>query len=211
MRRVQAAGGATLSPADADPDATPAGEGAAAEGVAGKGVAPARPRRVAVLIGVAVFVIAADVISKALVVSRLAGKPPVHVLGNFLELVLTRNPGAAFNVGTSMTIVFTAIAVGVVLYILRAARNLRSVGWSIALGLLLGGATGNLIDRIFRAPGLFVGHVVDWIQVPHWPVFNLADSSVVCGGILVALLALRGIGFDGTRAAGHEHTASTGQ
>ena len=156
----------------------------------------------AVLIGVAVFVIAADVISKALVVSRLAGKPPVHVLGDFLELVLTRNPGAAFNVGTSMTIVFTAIAVGVVVYILRAARNLRSLGWSIALGLLLGGATGNLIDRIFRAPGVFVGHVVDWIQLPHWPVFNLADSSVVCGGILVALLALRGIGFDGTRQSG---------
>jgi signal peptidase II len=206
VRRVQAAGGTTLSPTDADPDAAPAGEG-----IAGEGVAPARPRRVAVLVGVAVFVIAADVISKALVVSRLAGKPPVHVLGNFLELVLTRNPGAAFSVGTSMTIVFTAIAVGVVLYILRAARNLRSVGWSIALGLLLGGATGNLVDRIFRAPGLFVGHVVDWIQVPHWPVFNLADSSVVCGGILVALLALRGIGFDGTRAAGNEHTASTGQ
>ena len=151
------------------------------------------------LLAVAVFVIAADVISKAIVVSRLTGRPPVHVLGDFLELVLTRNSGAAFNIGTSMTIVFTAIAAGVVLYILRAARNLRSLGWAIALGLLLGGATGNLLDRIFRAPGLFVGHVIDWIQLPHWPVFNLADSSVVCGGVLVALLALRGIGFDGTR------------
>ncbi|HEX6525536.1 MAG TPA: signal peptidase II [Streptosporangiaceae bacterium] len=147
----------------------------------------------------AVFVIAADVITKAVVVSQLAGKPPVHVLGTFLELVLVRNSGAAFNIGTSLTIVFTAIAAGVVIYILRAARNLRSIGWAVALGLLLGGATGNLLDRVFRAPGLFVGHVVDWIQVPHWPVFNLADSSVVCGGILVALLALRGIGFDGTR------------
>ena len=151
------------------------------------------------LIAVAAFVIAADVISKAIVVSRLAGRPPVHVLGTFLELVLTRNSGAAFSIGTSMTIVFTAIAAGVVIYILRAARNLRSLGWSIALGMLLGGAVGNLVDRIFRAPGLFVGHVVDWIQLPHWPVFNLADSAVVCGGILVALVALRGIGFDGTR------------
>jgi signal peptidase II len=192
---VQAAGGATLSAPDADSDAAPAEEGATA---VEESTAPARPR-IAALVGVAVFVIAADVISKALVVSRLAGKPPVHVLGDFLELVLTRNPGAAFSVGTSMTIVFTAIAVGVVIYILRAARNLRSLGWSIALGLLLGGAMGNLIDRIFRAPGVFVGHVVDWIQLPHWPVFNLADSSVVCGGVLVALLALRGIGFDGTR------------
>jgi len=153
------------------------------------------------LLGVAVFVVAADVISKAIVVSRLVNRPPVHVLGDFLELVLTRNSGAAFSIGASMTIVFTAIAVGVVIYILRAARNLRSLGWAVALGLLLGGATGNLLDRIFRAPGLFVGHVVDWIQLPHWPVFNLADSSVVCGGILVALLALRGIGLDGAKVS----------
>ena len=177
---MQAAGGAALN--DSEPGAA------------------SRPRRVGVLLGVAVFVIAADVISKAIVVSRLANRPPVHVLGDFLELVLTRNSGAAFNIGTSMTIVFTAIAAGVVIYILRAARNLHSIWWAIALGLLLGGATGNLLDRIFRAPGPFVGHVVDWIQLPHWPVFNLADSSVVCGGILVALLALLGIGFDGTRA-----------
>ena len=153
------------------------------------------------MLGVAVFVVAADVISKAIVVSRLVNRPPVHVLGDFLELVLTRNSGAAFSIGASMTIVFTAIAVGVVIYILRAARNLRSLGWAVALGLLLGGATGNLLDRIFRAPGLFVGHVVDWIQLPHWPVFNLADSSVVCGGILVALLALRGIGLDGAKVS----------
>jgi signal peptidase II len=188
VRGVQTAGGATLST-----------EGPAEE----RAHSPARPRRVGILLGVAVFVIAADVISKAVVVSRLAGKPPVHVIGTFLELVLTRNSGAAFSIGTSMTIVFTAIAVGVIFYILRTARNLRSLGWAVALGLLLGGATGNLLDRIFRAPGLFVGHVVDWIQLPHWPVFNLADSSVVCGGVLVALLALRGIGFDGTRV-GHK-------
>jgi signal peptidase II len=87
----------------------------------------------------------------------------------------------------------------VIVYILRAARNLRSVGWAITLGLLLGGATGNLVDRIFRAPGSFQGHVVDWIQLPHWPVFNLADSSIVCAGFLVVLLALRGVRLDGTR------------
>ena len=186
MRRVQTAGGATLNTEEAAEE---------------RATSPARPRRIGILLAVAVFVIAADVISKAVVVSQLAGKPPVHVLGTFLELVLTRNSGAAFSIGTSLTIVFTAIAAGVVIYILRAARNLRSIGWAIALGLLLGGAMGHLLDRIFRAPGLFVGHVVDWIQVPHWPVFNLADSSVVCGGILVALLALRGIGFDGTRVS----------
>ena len=97
--------------------------------------------------------------------------------------------------------ILATAALGVVIYILRTARNLRSIGWAIALGLLLGGATGNLLDRIFRAPGLFQGHVVDWIQLPDWPVFNLADSAIVCAGALVVLLALRGIRLDGTKPA----------
>jgi lipoprotein signal peptidase len=160
---------------------------------------PARPRRVGLLIGVAAFVLAADAISKAIVVARMADHPPVRLLGGLLTITLTRNGGAAFSIGTSMTILFTAIALGVIVYILRTARNLRSIGWAIALGLLLGGATGNLLDRIFRAPAAFQGHVVDWIELPHWPVFNLADSSIVLAGVLVVLLALRGIRLDGTR------------
>ncbi len=162
---------------------------------------PARPRRVGLLLAVAVFVIAVDVVSKAIVVARMPDHAPIRLLGGLLTITLTRNGGAAFSIGTSMTIVFTAIALGVIIYILRAARNLRSIGWAIALGLLLGGATGNLLDRIFRAPGLFQGHVVDWIELPHWPVFNLADSAIVCAGVLVVLLALRGIRLDGTRVA----------
>jgi signal peptidase II len=162
---------------------------------------PERPRRVGLLLAVAVFVIAADVISKAIVVARMPGHAPIRLLGGLLTITLTRNGGAAFSIGTSMTIVFTAIALGVVVYILRTARNLRSIGWAISLGLLLGGATGNLIDRMFRAPGVFQGHVVDWIELPHWPVFNLADSAIVCAGVLIVLLALRGIRLDGTRAA----------
>jgi signal peptidase II len=148
---------------------------------------------------VAAFVLAADVISKAIVVARMPDHQPIRLLGGLLTITLTRNGGAAFSIGTSMTIVFTAIAVGVIVCILRTARNLRSIGWAITLGLLLGGATGNLLDRIFRAPGPFQGHVVDWIELPHWPVFNLADSSIVCAGVLVVLLALGGIRLDGTR------------
>jgi signal peptidase II len=155
---------------------------------------------VGVLIGVAVFVLAADIISKAIVVARMPGHPPIRLLGGLLKLTYTRNGGAAFSIGGSMTIVFTAIALGVIIYIARTARNLRSIGWAVALGLLLGGATGNLLDRIFRAPGPFQGHVVDWIELPHWPVFNLADSSIVCAGVLVVLLALRGTRLDGTRS-----------
>ncbi len=162
--------------------------------------APGRPRRIGLLVGVALFVIAADVISKSIVVAKMADHPPIRLLGGLLTITLTRNGGAAFSIGTSMTVVFTVIAVGVIVYVLRAARNLRSIGWAIALGLLLGGATGNLLDRIFRAPAPFQGHVVDWIELPHWPVFNLADSSICCAGVLVVLLALQGIRLDGTKA-----------
>jgi len=152
-----------------------------------------------VLAGVAAFVLAADIITKALVVAHLREGEPVRVLGDVLMFNLLRNPGAAFSVGTGDTIVFTAIAVAVVVYIARTARKLYSIGWAITLGLLLGGALGNLTDRIFRAPGLFRGNVVDWIEVTrYWPVFNLADSAIVCGGILTVLLAMLGYHLDGT-------------
>jgi len=90
----------------------------------------------------------------------------------------------------------------VIVYIARTARKLYSAGWAIALGLLLGGAMGNLGDRIFRAPGLFRGYVVDWIGVVprYYPIFNLADSAIVCGGILTVILAMRGYHLDGTRS-----------
>ena len=88
-----------------------------------------------------------------------------------------------------------------IIFIVRSARRIYSLAWAVALGLLLGGAMGNLTDRIFRSPGPFRGWVVDWIQVPHWPVFNLADSAIVCGGVLMVLLAARGHRLDGTAAA----------
>ena len=193
MRGVQAAGGETLS------DATEAGTHATQ---AGPGPLPAGSGRIWLVLGIAAFVIAADIVSKAIVTAHIRLYQVIHLAGNVLELTQVRNGGAAFNLGgTSMTIVFTLIAAGVVTYILRAARNLRSIGWAVALGLLLGGATGNLLDRIFRAPAPFRGDVVDWIGVVprFWPWFNLADSAICCGGVLIAILALRGIRFDGTR------------
>jgi signal peptidase II len=152
-----------------------------------------------VVIGVALFVLALDVVTKIVVVHELARHAPIRLLGGFLTLLLLRNSGAAFSIGTSATIVFTVIAAVVIVYILRTARNLRSLPWAITLGLLLGGATGNLADRIFRSPGVFRGDVVDWIELPHWPVFNLADSAIVCGGVLAVLLAILGLRMDGTR------------
>jgi signal peptidase II len=174
-----------------------------------------RTRRVAVLAAVAAFVLAADVVSKAIVVAHLRPEQPVHLLGNVFELWLTRNPGAAFSVGTGETFVFTAIALAVVVYIARTARKLYSVGWAIALGLLLGGAIGNLGDRLFRSPGLFRGYVVDWIGVVprYYPIFNLADSAIVCGGILTVILAMRGYHLDGTRGepAGQQDSGTGAQ
>jgi signal peptidase II len=146
-----------------------------------------------------VVVFVADLISKTLVVATLSHQPPVRLLGGLLTLRVLRNSGAAFSIGTSMTVVFSLIAVGVIVAILRTARRLRSIPWAITLGLLLGGAAGNLGDRIFRSPGPFRGYVVDWIQLPHWPVFNVADSCIVCGGVLAVLLAARGIPLDGVR------------
>jgi signal peptidase II len=151
-----------------------------------------------VLLAVAVTVLAADIISKVIVVATLSTRPPVRLLGGLLTLRVDRNPGAAFSIGTSMTIVFSAIALGVIVFILRTSRRIRSTAWAGTLGLLLGGATGNLTDRLLRSPGPLRGYVVDWIQLPHWPVFNVADSSIVCGGILAVLLAARGLQIDGT-------------
>ncbi len=158
------------------------------------------------LVAVAVAVLVADITSKVIVVATLSGRPPVRLLGGLLTLRVDRNPGAAFSIGTSMTIVFTAIAVGVIIFILRTSRRIRSTAWAVTLGLLLGGATGNLTDRLLRSPGPLRGYVVDWIQLPHWPVFNVADSAIVCGGILAVLLAARGLSIDGT---GPERTART--
>jgi signal peptidase II len=178
------------------PDAGPAAgaQETAGRPAEGSDPAPGGRRRVVVLAAVA-----ADAITKAVVVDKLSQHAPIRLLGGLLTLRLLRNSGAAFSIGTSMTVVFTVIAVGVIVFILRTARKLRSLPWAITLGLLLGGAAGNLSDRLFRAPGALRGSVVDWIQLPHWPVFNLADSAIVCGGILAVLLAVLGLRLDGTR------------
>jgi len=159
---------------------------------------PSGRRRLGLVLAVAAAVYVADVVSKIIVVATLPPRHLVHVVDGLLTLQLVRNSGAAFSLGTSMTVVFTLIAVGVIVFILRTSRQLRSLPWAVTLGLLLGGATGNLTDRLLRSPGLFRGDVVDWIQLPHWPVFNVADSAIVCGGLLAVLLAARGIRLDGT-------------
>ena len=162
-----------------------------------------RVRAIMDMSGVAIAVLALDAVSKALVLERLQGPhPPVRLLDGLVTLDLTFNAGAAFGLGTSYTAFIALIVCGVIIAIIRKARQLRSVPWTIALGLLLGGAMGNLGDRIFRAPGPFRGAVVDWINLPHFPwTFNLADAAITCAAVLIAGLALRGIRIDGTSPA----------
>ncbi|GGX61486.1 signal peptidase II [Streptomyces fructofermentans] len=177
------------------------GEGAAAGASDEAGRQPGSPRgrrRIAVLFTVAALAYALDLISKMIVVAKLEHHEPIEIVGDWLRFEAIRNAGAAFGFGEAFTIIFTVIAAAVIVVIARLARKLYSLPWAIALGLLLGGALGNLTDRIFRSPGVFEGAVVDFIAPKHFAVFNLADSAIVCGGILIVLLSFRGLDPDGT-------------
>ncbi|HKS45260.1 MAG TPA: signal peptidase II [Amycolatopsis sp.] len=166
--------------------------------------APALPRRrVGLLAVVAVLAFGLDLVTKAVVASTLEGREPVRIFGGLVYLQLIRNPGAAFGMATGMTWVLALVAMAVVIALIWFARRLRSAGWAFGLGLVLAGALGNLIDRLFRAPGPLRGHVVDFISVfgPNgdvWPVFNVADSSICVGGALIVLLSLLGREYDGS-------------
>jgi signal peptidase II len=166
-----------------------------------------RARRVELFALTALVALVVDVVSKAVLVAKVPeDHAPIRTLGGAVYVEQTRNSGAAFSLGTGFTIILTVVAVGVVVFIVRTAGRLRSLGWAVALGLILGGALGNLTDRLFRSPGVGRGHVVDWISLfgpdaKYWPIFNLADSAIVCGAVLAAVLALLGIDIDGRRQA----------
>ncbi|HEX7746522.1 MAG TPA: signal peptidase II [Micromonosporaceae bacterium] len=184
----------TTEPAGSDLQATAGGD---------------RRRAVLLLAATAMLVLLADAGTKHLALTTLEGRGPVRLLGGAVYLSLTRNSGAAFSLGSGHTWVFPIITLAVVGWIAWMALRLRSLPWAVALGLVLGGALGNLADRIFRAPGTFVGHVIDMVSVfgPHgqyFPVFNLADSALVCGVALAVLLELTGRQRDGRRI-GREH------
>ena len=181
-----------------DETAAPVGDQARASGAP-----PAAPHRrglIIVLAVTAILVIGLDQLTKTLAVDRLSGREPIPIVDGLVRLNLTRNAGAAFSLATGTTWVFTLIAGVVIVVIMRTARRLGSRWWAVALGLLLGGAVGNLLDRLFRAPGVGRGHVVDFLELPHWPVFNIADSSIVTAAVIIAWLGLRGVGVDGRPA-----------
>jgi signal peptidase II len=193
-------------PADPTPEPDRAGEAAgdsaaqirpgAEPGDAGRN--PARYGVVMLLCTVTAYVF--DQLTKWWVVSTMSEGQVTPVLPPLLNWRFIRNPGAAFSIGTDYTWVFTIIMVVVAAAIVLQVRKVASWGWSVALGLVLGGALGNLTDRLFREPSFGQGHVVDFIALPNFAIFNIADSAVVSGVVLICILTLRGIGMDGRRS-----------
>ena len=151
---------------------------------------------------VAVVGLALDVVTKVLAVSQLQPGQPVRLVGGVLTLRLIRNSGAAFSQGERFTTIFAVAAVLVLGYVaIRLVPRLGHGGWAVALGLLTAGVGGNLADRLFRSPGVLRGHVVDFLQLPHWPIFNVADMCITAAAVMVVVLAvIKNVGLDGRRA-----------
>jgi signal peptidase II len=171
-------------------------------------------RALIVLACVAVGAIVVDHLAKMwaidTIIPRLqSGEGPIQVIGTWVQLTYTENTGAAFSIGTGYTWIFSIVAIIVAIVILRTARKLGSVGWAIALGGLLGGLMGNLIDRFTREPGFGRGYVVDFIQFPNFPVFNVADSFITCSAVLMVLLTLFGIDYRGSAGDADDASAAT--
>ena len=178
-------------------------------------VAPARKpgvsvRALVILAVVALAVYAADRLSKVWVLDNLELGKPVDVLGEFLQFNYVENSGAAFSIGSGYTWIIAIIASAAVVLIIVFARRIRSVAWALLFGMLLGGAAGNLTDRLTREPGFGQGHVIDFIQVYLFPaIFNVADIFVVSAMGLFVLLTLLGLRLDGTKAPKEPRTPAT--
>jgi signal peptidase II len=158
--------------------------------------APILRRRQPLLLSVAAVILTLDIVSKVLAVRMLTPGQPVPIIGDTVTWTLVRNSGAAFSMATGYTWMLTLIASAVVVGIIWMGRRLVSTWWAIGLGMILGGAMGNLVDRFCRAPGPLRGHVVDFLSIGWWPVFNVADPSVVGGAILLVTLSALGFDFD---------------
>lgn len=174
MRVLQAAGGTAITDLPAAPEA---------------GVRVGRLRLLVVGIAVAGFVL--DLVTKNVAIALLDPQQPIPLLGGLLTLRLIRNPGAAFSMGEDFTVVLTVVAlVALVVVSGWIVPRVRHVGWAVAMGFLLAGITGNLADRLFREPGPFHGHVVDFLQLPYFAIFNVADIWITTAAVLLVWLSM---------------------
>lgn len=161
-------------------------------------ISSGRRRRLrAVLLGLALVTLVLDQATKAWALAALTPGSPVDVVGSGIRLNLIRNPGAAFSLGDGSTWLLTAVSVLILAWVVKAARTVGHLAWAIALGLLLGGALGNLVDRFLREPGPGRGHVVDFIDYFGWFIGNVADIGIVVAAGLIAVLAYRGTPISG--------------
>ena len=181
---MQAARGASLNPSDTGPVSTD-------------------PRRrstwwLFAVVGAAAY--ALDIGTKEWALSALKDRD-INVVGDFLVLHLTRNPGAAFSTGTEFTTALTCLAIVAVCAVLVVSLRLASPLWSVGLGLLLGGVGGNITDRLIREPGVMRGHVIDWLMLPNWPVFNIADMCIMTAAGVIILQSVRGVTLRGERVS----------
>lgn len=168
-------------------------------------------RVIGLLLGLTAGVVALDQITKSIVVAVMVEGEPVPVWGPVLIFEFVRNPGAAFSFASGSTWIFSVLAAAVTVVILWIARRLRSVGWAVALGLLLGGTVGNLSDRLFREPGFGVGWVIDFINLP-WlmpAIFNVADIAITGSVIVLVIMVLTGRNVDGTRGPREKSSQAT--
>ena len=150
-------------------------------------------RRWRTLFSVAWAIWVIDLATKIWAVNNLSFRSNINVIGDFFQLTLVRNPGAAFSFASGATVFLTVFSLIVMTVILYYSPQITSRGWAVVLGLVLGGILGNVVDRIFREPGVLRGHVIDWMQLPNWPVFNIADSAIVVAAILAMILTARNI------------------
>ena len=182
---MQAARGTSLSPHDSSPDTT--------------SPVPSRARALGLMAAVFALLYAADQVTKALAVARLETGHDISLVGEVLTLHLTRNAGAAFSTGTAYTELFSLLAIVAVVVVLWLSQRVRDRLWAVAFGLLLAGIIGNLTDRVLREPGPLRGHVVDFLMLPNWPIFNVADMCINAAAGLILIQAFRGVRLDGSR------------
>lgn len=180
---MQAARGTSLSPPDSDPHHP----------------ALTAKRARLLIAGVFVLLYAADQVTKVLAVRHLTGEPDRELVGQVLQLRLIRNPGAAFSAGTAYTEILSVVAIVAVVVVVYLGLRVRSRLWAVGFGLLLAGIAGNLTDRLLREPGPLRGHVVDFLMLPNWPIFNVADICINAAAVAIVLQAFRGVHLDGTR------------
>jgi signal peptidase II len=166
--------------------------------------------RFGLILGIAVLAILIDLGTKILAVDQLGDGRKRQLIGSFLQLHLTRNAGAAFSTGTGITPWISLFGCAAFVVVLVVSRKVRTPLWALAMGLLLAGIAGNLMDRFFRDPGPLRGHVIDFLELPHWPIFNVADMCINVAAVLIVLQSLRGVPMAGRDRVVAETEAAAG-